>query len=113
MTKKQVAGIWLIIAPPIVLILTIAAFAIISFVLTQSVDSTSVDSMNGVVNYSPVTIVRMVLGLIGIVAVIGIPVGLIAGIVLLATGGEKEPIVPPAPTELPPTPPEAPVPPTV
>lgn len=119
MTKKQKIGVALIVVPPIAFVLNLVALGIGAFVLFGMEGEASGAAL------LTANVFRVVTSLVGIVSLIGTPVGLIAGIVLLATGGEPtpsgvaptvptgEPVVPPAPVEPPPAPPQPPVSPSV
>lgn len=109
MNKQQKAGVALIIAPTVIFIFDLIVFAIVSFVLTASSASSS--------GLSPATstttigiIVRVVLGIVGIVSLIGMPVGLVAGIIWIIKGSAPQVMqaaadaIKPPTQNLPPTP---------
>lgn len=79
MNKKEKIGLGLIVLPPIILVSTVAFYAIFSFVVAQTVDSDNF----------PVVILRLInvaLGFFGLVGVLGIVIGIPAGVILILTG---------------------------
>lgn len=72
--KNKIWGVILLVAPICLLFLVIIAYAATSFIFnTEATEEASVVA----------NLVKVILGLLGLIAVIGIPAGLVLGIVLL------------------------------
>ena len=86
MTKRKTWAWIIMVGPWILLPLTIVAFFVISFILASFGTSFN-DSTAGHLTFS---IVRVVLGIVGIAAVIGMIVGIPVGAVMLASEKKAE-----------------------
>lgn len=84
--KNKKKGMALIIGPFICLVFVFAAYAVATFVAAQMYGLSVEESMNTPANELSsvaLNIVNVILGLIGILCVIGIPIGIILGIIFL------------------------------
>jgi hypothetical protein len=95
MSKNKVIGLFLVIGPMAMLIFILVAYAIASFVSTAMIAGNENINVNANINAAAglaeesvpstaMNVIRMVLGLLGIIAVIGILVGVPLGIYFLA-----------------------------
>lgn len=83
MNSQQKIGIALLAVPIPLLAITLACYAIFSFVIATMTDaSTSVLLLTNIVN--------VILSALGIVALIGIPIGMPIGAILLVMGAKKK-----------------------
>ncbi len=76
MASKKTIGICCIIAPIALMVFTLFTFAILSFVVSGG-------TSNGIRVFA--TIMNVILGFLGLISVIGIPVGLVVGIIFLTS----------------------------
>ncbi len=87
MTNKQKNfwGIFCLVAPISILVLNLVAYSIFSFVLSAIAGGVADEPTSVVFN-----VISLILGLVGILALIAIPVGLVLGIIFLALKKKEE-----------------------
>ncbi len=86
MSTQQKVGIALLVAPIPTLMVVLASYAIVNFVV-QSI----VMSGGGGGSVVVASVINIFLGFLGILALLGIIIGMPVGAILLATGGKKDP----------------------
>lgn len=85
MTKKQKIGVALMVVPPVLFVLNLIALGIGAAVLGGMSGESSGFAIVAA------NIFRVVTGLVGIVSMLGTPVGFIVGLILIVSGGEQTP----------------------
>lgn len=81
--KRNTLGIILLAAPIPLIVLTLSAYAIMSFVVSNVAMASSNGSSSAVVIIGG--IVNALLGIVGLIAMVGVPIGMPVGIYLLCT----------------------------
>ncbi|MBU2566536.1 hypothetical protein KKG46_03165 [Patescibacteria group bacterium] len=78
---RKLLGVLFIVLPPAILILVLVGWSIFSFVVGQMITPGRGSSGSGLAMAA--SIINLVLGMLGLVSVVMIPVGIIVGIILL------------------------------
>ena len=92
--QRKIKGILLIVVPIPLLMFVLAAYAIMSFVISSIIEASG-DELGAAATIG--SIISVLLSLLGIVAIIGILIGIPLGIYLIVTGDKhKVATVPPA-----------------
>lgn len=82
--KQTVIGAVLIVAPFVGLFVTLSLYAVTSFILASIMGAGGGDALETIGS-----IIRVLLGLVALVCMIGVPLGPIAGIILIVTANDK------------------------
>ena len=96
MRKRNTVAWIMIVGPWVLLVVVLAVFAITGFIVSKSMPSvvgealTAAPSMRDTIG----RVINVILGLLGVVAVLGIPVGTAVGVYLLSTKRDQ---IPPSP----------------
>lgn len=88
MTRLQKYGVAAIALPAPLLIVVLIGFSVLRFLATLAI---KMDTTNDNPTIYVIAAANALLGLIGVLLVIAIPVGLIVGVVLLIVGGKQTP----------------------
>ena len=96
MRKRNTVAWIMIVGPWVLLVVVLAVFAITGFIVSKSMPSvvgealTAAPSMRDTIG----RVINVILGFLGVVAVLGIPVGTAVGVYLLSTKRDQ---IPPSP----------------
>lgn len=80
--RNRKIGLWLLISPGVILVSTLFLFTITNYVITQ-INYTELDTTNTSSTLIIASIIRVILGLVGVLGVVGLFIGIPLGIIYL------------------------------